>query len=439
MRGGGAAAALVLTLVLFSPICARVSQAEAEAEAEAHPPSPASSPTPTPTPIPSVPSTSSTLDPKQVKALESLNIPTTKDPCAQPSFHNATLCDNSKPFRHLISLRLSNCSSYVSLSFTALKALSTLRSLALQDCPAAPSRLPPQLTASLTAFSCVNSLRRLSGVWLSQLQNLTLLTVSHVPVRASGPFVILSRMSKLTSLTISDANLTGSLPSHLHSNLTHLDLSLNRLKGSIPPSVTILQNLLTLNLSSNSLSGQIPPSIGDLISLRNLSLSSNSFSGPIPDPLSSLPDLLHLDLSSNQLNGSIPSFISHFKSLTHLNLANNNLRGVLPFNLSFINRLQVFKVAGNSNLCYNRSLLSSKVKLGISPCDKYGMPLSPPAKDSSADDSSDDDYDDTDDYATRHKKDHHHGPNKFVLGVAIALSSIVFLIVFMILCSKCCR
>lgn len=109
---------------------------------------------------------------------------------------------------------------------------------------------------------------------------------------------------------------------------------------------------------------------------------------------------------------------------------------------SFIKGLEVFKVGGNSNLCYNHSILSSKLKLGISHCDKYGKPVSPPAaKDSSEDDSSDDDYDDSDDddASSKHKKDQHHGPNKFVLGVAIALSSIVFLIVFLIVCSKCCR
>jgi hypothetical protein len=130
------------------------------------------------------------------------------------------------------------------------------------------------------------------------------------------------------------------------------------------------------------------------------------------------------------------------KNIKYLNLANNNLHGVVPFNVSFLMGLEVFKVGGNSNLCYNRSVLSSKLKLGISHCDKYGMPVSPPpAKDSSsADDSSDDDYDDSDDDgSSKHKKDQHHGPNKFVLGVAIALSSIVFLIVFLIVCSKCCR
>ncbi|CAK8530750.1 unnamed protein product [Lathyrus sativus] len=404
------------------------------------PPTP--SPTSSPPSTPSTPSSSkSTLDPKQITALQSLNIPTSKDPCSQPSFHNATLCDSSKPFRHLISLTLSNCSSYVSLSFTALKSLSTLTSLNLINCPISPIRFPPQLISSLRTFTCINSLRRISGVWLSQLQNLTDLTVSNVQVKASGPYVILGHMNYLKTLTVSHANLTGFLPGHIHSNLTHVDFSGNQLKGNIPISITMLDSLQSLNLSSNKLSGEIPSSIGDLISLKNLSLASNSFSGSIPDSFSALPGLLHLDLSSNQLNGSIPKFISEMKSIKYLNLANNNLHGVVPFNLTFIKGLEVFKLGGNSNLCYNHSVLSSKLKLGVSPCDKYGKPVSPPAsKDSSADDSSDDDYDDSDDDgSSKHKKDNHHGPNKFVLGVAIALSSIVFLIVFLIVCSKCCR
>ncbi|CAL0301306.1 unnamed protein product [Lupinus luteus] len=399
-------------------------------------------PTPSPTSSPSSSSSSSsssTLDPKQVRALQSLNIPTSKDPCSQPSYHNATVCDAATPFRHLISLTLSNCPSYVALSFTALKSLSTLNTLHLLNCPVPPIRFPAELISSLRSFTALNSLRRVTGAWLSQLQNLTELTVTNVQVKATGPYVILAHMKKLQSLTISHANLTGSLPGHVHSNLTHIDFSDNRLKGNIPTSITILDTLQSLNLSSNSLSGEIPPSIGDLISLKFLSLASNSFSGSIPDSISAVPGLVHMDLSSNQLNGTIPKFISQMKNLKHLNLANNNLHGVLPFNQSFMQRLEVFNVGGNSNLCYNHSALSSKLKLGISPCDKYGMPVSAPSKGSSSDDSSDDDYSDGNEDGSKNTKQHHHGPNKFVLGVAITLSSIVFLIVLMIMCAKCCR
>ncbi|XP_062095929.1 receptor-like protein 51 [Humulus lupulus] len=404
------------------------------------PASPSLSPSSSPPSTPSSPS-SSTLDPKQLRALQSLNIPTSKDPCTHPTQlqRNITLCDSSKPFSHLISLRILNCSDDVALSFTALKSLSTLQSLQFVNCPIAPISFPAELAESLRSFTCISSLRRLTGVWLSRLQNLTDLTVSNVQVNASGPFVILGNMKKIKSVTVSHANLTGFFPRHMNPNLTLIDFSGNKLRGRIPSSINRLENLLTLNLSSNTFNGEIPTTIGDLISLKNLSLASNSLSGAVPDSMSAIPGLVHVDLSSNQLNGTIPRYFTAMKTLKYLNLANNNFRGVMPFNASFISRLTVFKVGGNDNLCYNRSILSSKMKLGISPCDKHGFPLSPPpAKDSSEDDNSDSDYNDSDSDNTS-RKDSHRGPNKYVLGVAIGLSSIVFLIIFLVLLSKCCR
>ncbi|MBA0658795.1 hypothetical protein Goklo_010974 [Gossypium klotzschianum] len=399
-------------------------------------PSPTSSPTPPTTKAPS--SSSSPLDPEQMKTLRSLHIPTTRDPCIQPSPRNATICDNSKPLRHLISLHLSNCSSDLFLSSAALKSLSSLRSLSFTDCQVSPVRFPSQLSLSLTSFSCIRSLRRLSGVWLSRFVNLTDLTVSYTPVKASGLYVILGHMHQLKALTISHANLSGSLPRHLNPDLTHVDLSDNKLKGKIPTSLTLLEDLKFLNLSSNGLDGEIPSELGNLISLKNLSLASNSFSGSIPSSFSAIPGLVHVDLSNNQLNGSVPKFLSELKGLKVLNLENNQLNGVLPFNASFIKRLAVFKVGGNSNLCYNHSVLSSKLKLGVARCDKNGFPIvAPSPKESSAD--SESDYGDDDAVDTSNKKEKHHGPSKVVLGFAIGISSIVFLIIFLILIAKCCR
>uniref|UniRef100_A0A2C9U8T9 Leucine-rich repeat-containing N-terminal plant-type domain-containing protein n=2 Tax=Manihot esculenta TaxID=3983 RepID=A0A2C9U8T9_MANES len=411
--------------------------------------SPVSAPTPrsaTPSPIsaPTTPSPSShsTLDPKQLRALQSLDIPTSRDPCIQPSPHNSTTCDSASPFRHLISLHLSNCSSDVSFSYTALKSLSTLQSLTFTNCPITPIRFPSDLALSLHSFTCIHSLKRLTGVWLSHFVNLTDLTVSNVPVNASGLYVILGKMRKLRSLIITNANVTGYIPKHLHLNLTHVDLSGNKLKGRIPSSIPIMENLEMLNLSSNTLTGEIPTNFGDLISLKNVSLGSNSLSGSIPDSISAIPGLVHVDLSSNQFNGTIPRFLSEMKHLRYLNLANNDFHGVLPFNLTFLKRLDVFKVGGNSNLCYNHTILSSKLKLGIARCDKHGLPVSPPpAKDSSSggdSESDSSDYDDSSEDDSSNKGRSHHGPNKVVLGMAIGLSSIIFLIIFLILLSKRC-
>ncbi|XP_052202108.1 receptor-like protein 51 [Diospyros lotus] len=439
-------AAILLSLLL--PIAAAAAAAAApEAPAAPAPEPPAKSPAaPAPSTSPKpAPSTHSTLDPKQLRALQSLNLPTSKDPCSRPpppALHNATLCDAGAPFRHLISLRLSNCSDDVELSTTALKSLSTLTSLQFLNCPVTPIRFPAELASNLRSFTCIDSLKRLTGVWLSRLQNLTDLTVSGVVVNTSGPAIIIGPMKKLQSLTISHANLSGLLPKHWHLNLTHIDLAGNKLRGKIPSSLTRLENLQFLNLSSNELEGEMPSSFGDLLSLQNVSLASNSLSGSVPESIAAIPSLVHLDLGSNQLNGTIPKFISDIKDLKYLNLEKNNFNGIMPFNASFIKRLAVFKIGGNTNLCYNHSTISPKVKLGIAPCDKHGLPLSPPPAHSSGDssddgESSDDDYNLEDD-SSKHKKES-HGPNKVVLGVAIGLSSVVFLIIFLVLISKCCR
>ncbi|OVA15176.1 Leucine rich repeat 4 [Macleaya cordata] len=406
--------------------------------------SPTKSPTSTsPSSSPSS-SSRSTLDPKQLIALESLNIPTSKDPCFQPSLHNATLCNSDKPFRHLISLRLINCSDDVQISTTALKSLTTLQDFQFINCPIPTVHFPSDLISNLRSFTCIKSLKKLTGVWLGRLRNLTDLTVSDVSISASGPLIILGNLKKLKSVKISHANLTGYLPKKWHLNITHIDLSNNRLKGKVPSSLTLLSDLQLLNLSSNTLSGEIPESFGDLISLQNVSFSSNSMSGPIPDSMSEIPSLVHLDLSSNQFNGTIPKFISGMKNLKYLNLENNNFRGVLPFNGSVIKRLEVFKVGGNSNLCFNHTTVSSKLKLGIARCDKDGLPV-PPPPDRSSDSGFGDDGDSSDDTADDNASDnsdqkdtHRHGPSKVVLGVAIGLSSLVFLIVFLVLLSKWC-
>ncbi|KAJ4878134.1 receptor like protein 55 [Raphanus sativus] len=383
-------------------------------------------------------SSSSPLDPKQLKALKTLT--TAKDPCDSNNHSSSTTitCDDASPFRHVTSLSFSTSSS-LSLPSKTLKPLSTsLLSLSFLNCP---SLSPPKhLPISLRSFTAVSSFHRhgLSGVYLARLVNLTHLTISSVPVSASGLYVVLGNMRNVTSLTISSSNLPGKIPKTFHSNLTHIDLSNNILTGSLrPSSITLLTDLKLLNLSRNSLSGEIPNKIGDLASLQNLSLAYNRFSGPIPSSVSSLSRLTHLDLSGNQLNGVVPSFFSRMESLRHLNLADNSFQGVLPFNESFIKQLEFFQVRGNSGLCYNNTVLSWKLNLGVAPCDKYGLPLSsPPQKEEEDSTLSEEDEEEEEDYGDGDKKEEKHESNKIVLGVAIGLSSLVFLIVFLILLAK---
>ncbi|KAL9233983.1 hypothetical protein vseg_008911 [Gypsophila vaccaria] len=390
-------------------------------------------------------SSTTNLDPKQLRALQSLNFLTSTDPCSNPPpFKNTTLCDNSKPYHHLISLHLIDCSNDVFLTYAALKSLSSLKDLSFVNCPAAiVDHLPSELAHNLKTFTCINSLRMLNGLMLSQLQKVVYLTVSHVAIKASGPSVILDSLNNISKLTISHTDLTGFMPKSWHSTITHVDLSYNRLKGDIHSSITELENLVSLDLTANQLTGELPASIGNLISLKNLSLSSNSLSGPIPKSMASMPELEYIDLSSNQFNGTIPNFLNKLKRLKYLNLERNNFRGIMPFNETFVKKLKLFRIGHNINLCYDNSSFPPNVKLGIAPCDKNGNPILPPTKvvpsggdEDEEEDEDEDDEEESSKNETSKKSDEHHGHDKAVLGLSIALSSVVFLIVFLIFISK---
>jgi hypothetical protein len=354
-------------------------------------------------------------------------------------------CDAGAPFRRVTSLALTNCSGTTSVSAAALEALApSLRALAFADCPAAPPRaLPPeQLASGLRAFSCTASLRRLSAVWLSHLANLTELTVADTPLATGSPTelaVVVSHMEHLTRLTISNANLSGFLPHHWHCpNLTHLDLSGNRIAGAIPDTLTLLGGITHLNLSSNVLNGPIPNSIGDLISLTTLDLSNNTLSGGIPDTVSTLPELEVLNLGSNRLNGSIPLFLAEMRGLRELNLENNDFDGMVPFTAKFLSRLRVFRAAGNGKLCYNRSVLSAEIAVGVAPCDKYGFPVLPPPATARSERSAD--YDDGGgDAEADAGANTRGGPSAAVLGAAIGLSCLAFLVILLVCLCKVCR
>lgn len=301
--------------------------------------------------------------------------------------------------------------------------------------------LPKELLGSVTTLQVVASLGRsvdnvlapgLTGVWLSKFYNVGKLTVQDVVVNVSTLSFILNNMTHLQELSFSNTNLTGPLPKNWPSaGLTVLEVSGNDLDGDIPASITQLVKLNSLDLSSCNLSGRIPSSIGNLSLLQTLKLGSNRLRGPIPSSIQKLATLQYLDLSDNQLNGSVPAFLAHLHALRYLDLSKNNFKGQIPFNSSFIKSLNTFKVGANAQLCYNSSIISAKVVTGLQPCDSNGLPpvtssdFSPspsPAPEAQGPPPS----------------SHHHGPKRIVLIVGIALASILGVIVFAVVLSRCC-
>lgn len=195
-------------------------------------------------------------------------------------------------------------------------------------------------------------------------------------------------LTSLVFLSLQANKFNGSTPYHL-CQLAHiqiLDLSRNKLSGSIPEcinsltsmarkgnlSTTIQQNyvygdpqfgdigpyidkallvwkgreyeytknlglLIVIDLSSNELSGEIPGEIARLSGLVALNLSWNILTGVIPQKIGQLRQLEVLDLSRNRLSGEIPTSLAELTFLSHLDLSYNNLSGKIPLSTQLQN------------------------------------------------------------------------------------------------------
>ncbi|XP_066334196.1 probable LRR receptor-like serine/threonine-protein kinase At3g47570 [Miscanthus floridulus] len=163
----------------------------------------------------------------------------------------------------------------------------------------------------------------------------------------------------LVMLNLSHNVLQGSIPPEILSisSLSKgLDLSYNKLTGSISSNIGRLINLGFLDISNNHLSGVIPHTLGDCILLESIHLEVNFFYGSIPLSFSSLRGITKMDLSQNNLSGEIPNFLETFSSLQLLNLSFNNLDGVVPTGGPFSNSSRVF-LEGNKMLCTRDPIL----------------------------------------------------------------------------------
>mmetsp|Transcript_47143 Transcript_47143/g.86524 ORF Transcript_47143/g.86524 Transcript_47143/m.86524 type:complete len:390 (+) Transcript_47143:95-1264(+) len=130
-------------------------------------------------------------------------------------------------------------------------------------------------------------------------------------------------------LDLHDMDLTGTIPAAglaLVSEITSLDLSVNRLTGSIPDAIGLLSNLRKVKLSRNELQGWIPLAFGFLQSLLYFDVSVNQISGSFPMIFGQMPNLVTLNMGSNRLQGSLPDamwtpwiLLSEFEEMAYEN------------------------------------------------------------------------------------------------------------------------
>lgn len=106
--------------------------------------------------------------------------------------------------------------------------------------------------------------------------------------------------------------------------------------------------VLNLKLSNMGLKGQFPRAIQNCSSLTGLDLSINKLSGTIPGDISTLvPYVTSLDLSSNEFSGAIPVTLSNCTFLNSLRLDQNRLTGQIPLQFGILSRLKTFSVSNN--------------------------------------------------------------------------------------------
>ena len=255
--------------------------------------------------------------------------------------------------------------------------------------------IPNELFLNSGLISVDLSNTKLSGT-IPQLNLLTLMTQLNLQNnKFSGTFPDISKLTSLQYLKIGSNNFTGSLPNVISCNklkiydvsannfvgnigsfnsssLFSIDLSGNKMDGTISnnmliktynqvaismklnkligtiPSSLFTKNVIVIDLSSNFLSGTIPKEIINMNShVQQIILSRNFLFGTLPTEINNVnfSDLFKFDISHNNLQGNIPSFsmmtqtspsisspiFTFYKGIIYMEFYANNFDGIIPY------------------------------------------------------------------------------------------------------------
>ncbi|KAK4337631.1 hypothetical protein RND71_042118 [Anisodus tanguticus] len=202
-----------------------------------------------------------------------------------------------------------------------------------------PNWTPPFKLTFLTIQSC--QLGPKFPHWLKDQNELTSIIFNTAGISDAVPNWFVELDLKLDNLDMAFNTLTGKVPNKFQFNLlANVDLSTNRFEGPVPlwsSNVTSLYlrdnlfsgpiplsicrelpNLSDLDISRNKLSGTIPLCMGDMNQLATLALNNNQLIGQFPD------------FSRNNLSGELPSSLRNCTRMFSIDLSNNQLSGLIP-------------------------------------------------------------------------------------------------------------
>jgi hypothetical protein len=147
-------------------------------------------------------------------------------------------------------------------------------------------------------------------------------------------------LTSLIQLDLSKNEIQGTLPKEMAQVYSLRDLWLreNQIEGSVPTDFGLFENLRQLHLGTNKLEGTIPTELEQMGDLRALGLENNLFQGRIPD-MKDLGKIVTLYLDHNLLTGPLPSSLIQLTNLKDLRLSENQLTGTMPTEISALDRL----------------------------------------------------------------------------------------------------
>ncbi|CAN6883512.1 unnamed protein product [Brassica oleracea] len=249
--------------------------------------------------------------------------------------------------KSLIALDLSN-NRFMGYIPSSLGKLTNLESLDLSRNQLS-GRIPQELV-TLTFLEYLyfldlsnNSLQGKVPEWLWNLPSLTALSLSHNSLDSfDGSPESLHSSSVLVYLFLNSNAFRGYFP-NIPPTVKYILASDNNFSGEMPLSLCNSRNLLFLDLSNNRLSGSVPRCLSGSLALLNL--HHNNLSN-LPDTFSN-SSLKMLDVSHNQISGKFPRSLVNCKSLEFVNVESNCFSDTFPFWLESLPNLQVLILRAN--------------------------------------------------------------------------------------------
>mmetsp|Transcript_16074 Transcript_16074/g.24004 ORF Transcript_16074/g.24004 Transcript_16074/m.24004 type:complete len:2620 (-) Transcript_16074:183-8042(-) len=176
---------------------------------------------------------------------------------------------------------------------------------------------------------------------LFELENLTYLWLYSNPIKFS--FEGIGRAKRLESLLLDSTGLTSMNGIGQAYQLVDLDLRFNSIKGSIPDELANLVNLETISISDNDLTGELP-SLSRMHRLKSLRAANNDLTGILPT-FEANHRLKTVDLSDNRISGSISS--SFLESVgtsetIYIDLSKNRIEGKVPGELARFEKMTIY-------------------------------------------------------------------------------------------------